>query len=267
MNLGTLIGLILGTGLVGAAMYLSAVGAGQTMMGYVDTVSFLIVLGGALSAVCIAFKLSDVLSILKSMGRLFKDDNFTLGDVVDDAVELATANRSGQLESQLDGTPSSMPFRMHMIKSGIQMIVDGSKLEDIEEILMNQEKFRYIREDINKNVMKKLGEYTPAFGMVGTLVGLVMMLYGMGAGESENMAASLGLSMAVALITTLYGALFANFLFLPFADKLENKNSLKKIESALCTEAVILIAKKVHPITVRERLNAFIPRKQRKVEE
>ena len=64
------------------------------------------------------------------------------------------------------------------------------------------------------NVMKKLGEYTPAFGMVGTLVGLVMMLYGMGAGESENMAAKLGLSMAVALITTLYGALFANFLFL-----------------------------------------------------
>tara|TARA_Y100000589_G_scaffold309416_1_gene326908 strand:- start:106 stop:909 length:804 start_codon:yes stop_codon:yes gene_type:complete len=267
MNLGTLVGLVLGIGLIGYSMFAAAAQAGLGMGAYVDIPSFLIVFGGALSAVCIAYKLSDVLSILKSMGRLFKDDNFTLGDVVDDAVELATANRSGQLESQIDGTPSSMPFRMHMIKSGIQMIVDGSKLEDIEEILINQEKFRYVREDINMGVMKKLGEYTPAFGMVGTLIGLVMMLYGMGAGESENMAAQLGLSMAVALITTLYGALFANFLFLPFADKLDSKNKIKKIESALCTEAIILIAKKVHPITVRERLNAFIPRKQRKVEE
>ena len=89
----------------------------------------------------------------------------------------------------------------------------------------------------------------------------------MGAGESENMAAQLGLSMAVALITTLYGALFANFFFLPFSDKLKGKNEDKKIESALCTEGVLLIFKKVHPILVREKLNAFIPRAQRKVDE
>ena len=267
MNLGTLVGLLLGLGLVGGAMYLSASGAGISMMGYYDTVSFLIVLGGALSATAIAFKLSDVLSIISSMGRLFKDDNFTLGDVVDDCVELATANRSGQLESQLDATPASMPFRMHTIKNGIQMIADGSKYEDIEDILDNSEKYRFMREGVKANVMKKMGEYTPAFGMVGTLVGLVMMLYGMAKGESENMAAELGKSMAVALITTLYGAIFANFLFLPFSDKLRGKNDQKSVESALCKEGVLLIAKKVHPITVRERLNAFIPRNLRKVEE
>jgi len=267
MNLGTLVGLVVGTLLIGMGMYLSASAAGISMMGYLDVVSLLIVLGGSISATAIAFKLSDVLSIFKSLGRLFKDDNFTLGNVVDDVVELAEANRKGQLEGQLEGKPSSMPFRMHMVKSGIQMIVDGSKLEDIEEIMENQEKYRSAREMVKANVMKKLGEYSPAFGMVGTLIGLVMMLYGMGAGESENMAAKLGLSMAVALITTLYGALFANFFFLPFADKLKGKNEDKKIESALCTAGVLLISKKVHPILVREKLNAFIPRAQRKVDE
>ena len=160
-----------------------------------------------------------------------------------------------------------MPFRMHMIKDGIQMIVDGSKPEDIQEIMENQEKYRASREGIKANVMKKLGEYSPAFGMVGTLIGLVMMLYGMAKGESDNMAAELGKSMAVALITTLYGAIFANFFFLPFSDKLKGKNEQKNVESALCTEGVKLIALKVHPIMVRERMNAFIPRAQRKVEE
>ncbi len=267
MNLGTLVGLLLGFALIGTGMYLSASGAGKTMLDYYDTVSMLIVLGGSLSATAIAFKIGDVLSIFKSLGRLFKDDNFTLGDVVDDCVELAESNRKGQLEGQLDATPSSMPFRMHPIKTGIQMIVDGSKPEDIEEVLENTEKYRSQREAIKANVLKKMGEYSPAFGMVGTLIGLVMMLYGMGSGESEDMAAKLGLSMAVALITTLYGAIFANFFFLPFSDKLKGKNEQKSVESALCSAGVMLIAKKVHPILVREKLNAYIPRVQRKTEE
>ena len=151
-----------------------------------------------------------------------------------------------------------------MVKSGIQMIVDGSKGEDIKEIMENQEKYRSIREMVKANVMKKLGEYSPAFGMVGTLIGLVMMLYGMGAGESENMAAQLGLSMAVALITTLYGAIFANFFFLPFSDKLKGKNEDKKVQSALMTEGILLISQKAHPLQVREKLNAYLPPKMRK---
>ena len=86
---------------------------------------------------------------------------------------------------------------------------------------MYPEKYRFMREGVKANVMKKMGEYTPAFGMVGTLVGLVMMLYGMAKGESENMAAELGKSMAVALITTFYGSLFANTIFSPAKKKLE----------------------------------------------
>ena len=114
--------------------------------------------------------------------------------------------------------------------------------------------------------MKSLGIYAPAFGMVGTLIGLVFMLQGMGqpAAPGVDPQAQMGKSMAVALITTLYGSLFANFLFLPFADKLKGKNEDKKVQSALITEGVLLIAQKVHPLQVREKLNAYLPPKMRK---
>ena len=79
-----------------------------------------------------------------------------------------------------------------------------------------------------------------------------------------NPQAQMGASMAVALITTLYGSLFANFLFLPFADKLKGKNESKKVESALITEGVLLVAQKAHPLQIRERLNAYLPPKMRK---
>ena len=106
------------------------------------------------------------------------------------------------------------------------------------------------------------------FGMVGTLIGLVFMLRGMGQepppGVDVDPQAQMGKSMAVALITTLYGALFANFLFLPFADKLKGKNEDKKVQSALMTEGILLIAEKAHPLQVREKLNAYLPPKMRK---
>ena len=109
--------------------------------------------------------------------------------------------------------------------------------------------------------MKSLGIYAPAFGMVGTLIGLIFMLYGMGAGGGDpgDAMGKLASSMGVALITTFYGAIFANFLFLPFADKLKAKNEAKKIESALCTEGTMLIAYKKHPMEIKERLNPYLP--------
>ena len=133
-------------------------------------------------------------------------------------------------------------------------------------IMENMESFREQRELQEMNVMKSLGVYAPAFGMVGTLIGLVFMLGGMGAEPAEgvNPQEAMGKAMATALLTTLYGALFANFLFLPFADKLKGKNDDKKVQSAIMTEGVLLIAQKAHPLQVRERLNAYLPPAQRK---
>ena len=270
MNLGTIIGLLLGIILIGLAAVLSAMATGVSLMALVDVVSLLIVVGGSLSATAIAFKMSTVFRLFGLLKMIFKDDNFTLGDVVDDLCELGAANRAGrkEFEAALGSAPQSMPFRMHMVKDGGELILGGTKIDDIATILDNQEEYREQREMQEMNVMKSLGVYAPAFGMVGTLIGLIFMLKGMGQpappGVDVDPQAQMGNSMAVALITTLYGALFANFLFLPFADKLKGKNDGKKVESALITEGVLLIAQKIHPLQIRERLNAYLPPKMRK---
>ena len=265
MNLGTIIGLILGLGLMGLAAFLNANTTGVSILALYDTVSILIVFGGSLAATAIAFKLSKVLGLFKLLKMIFTDDNFTLGDVVDDLCTLSEAYRKGRkdLESALDSPPESMSFRMHMVKDGCDLILGGTKPDDIETILDNTEIYRDKRESEDVNIMKTLGTYSPAFGMIGTLIGLIFMLAGMSSGGGDK----IGSSMAVALVTTLYGAFAANFLFLPFADKLKGKNDAKKVESALMQEGVILIALKKHPIEIRERLNAYLPASQRKDDE
>ena len=116
--------------------------------------------------------------------------------------------------------------------------------------------------------MKTLGTYSPAFGMVGTLIGLIMMLLGMGnsSGESD-MAATLGLSMSIALITTFYGAVLANLLFLPFSEKIKSRNKENTVAGELVIEGLCLIHQKKHPIMIRDILNSYIPPSERKIEE
>ncbi len=264
MNFGTIIGLIVGSALMGVAAYLGANNNKVPIGSLWDEVSILIVFGGSLAATAIAFKMSQVLNIFKLLKMIFQDDNFTLGNVVDDICNLSEAYRKSRkdLESALDSTPESMPFRMHMVKDGCGLILGGTKPEDIETILENTEYYRDLRESEDVNIMKTLGTYSPAFGMIGTLIGLIYMLAGMGSGGDD-----IGGAMAVALITTLYGAFAANFLFLPFADKLKGKNEQKKVESALMTEGMILVALKKHPIEIRERLNAYLPPAMRKTDD
>jgi hypothetical protein len=136
-------------------------------------------------------------------------------------------------------------------------------------IIENKEQFRALRDIKAANAMAKMGEYAPSFGMIGTLFGLIFMLGGMAMPPAPGVdpTAALISNMAIALITTLYGALFAFFFFLPFSDHLKYVNDDKKVESALHLEAAMLLYDKVHPIMVQERLNAFLARKDRFVDE
>ena len=226
MNLGTIVGLILGLALMGLASVLGAQGAGVPITSLLDIPSLLIVFGGSLAATAIAFKLSQVIGLFRLLKMIFKDDNFTLANVVDDICVLSEAYRKSRkdLEAALGSTPESMPFRMHAISDGCKLILGGTRPDDIETFMLTNAEYREIREREDVNIMKTLGTYSPAFGMIGTLIGLIFMLAGMGSGGGDN----IGASMAVALITTLYGAFAANFLFLPFSDKLKGKNEAKK---------------------------------------
>jgi len=268
MNLGAVIGLVLGLGiLIGSA----AIGSANTggLGSLWDAISLAIVVGGAIAATCIAFPLQDVIAALAGFPKVFGSQGFTLKDVVQDYVGLAELARKGELAKALDEKPDHMPFRLGGIKDICRMISDGLGKEDIRSILENKEQYRALREIKQANALAKMGEYAPSFGMIGTLFGLIFMLAGMALPPAPGVdpTAALISNMAIALITTLYGALFAFFFFLPFSDYLKYVNDDKKVESALHLEAAMLLYDKIHPIMVTERLNAFLPRKERFVDE
>ena len=268
MNLGAVIGLVLGLGILLTAAIMGSADTGG-MGSLWDGISLAIVVGGAIAATCIAYPLEDVISAFAGFPKVFKTQGFTFKDVVQDYVGLAEVAKKGELAKALEETPEHMPFRLGSIKDGIRYITDGMSRDDIRIIMENKEQYRALRDIKAANAIAKLGEYAPSFGMIGTLFGLIFMLAGMAAPAvpGEDPAAKLGGAMGVALITTLYGALFANFIFLPFSDKLKGKSEGKKVESALILEGVMLIFEKTHPIMMRDKLNAFLESKDRIKEE
>ncbi|MCK4578610.1 MAG: MotA/TolQ/ExbB proton channel family protein [Candidatus Marinimicrobia bacterium] len=254
MDFATIFGVLIGAGLVGGAIFMQGMNTGTNPVVFLDLTSIMIVLGGTLAATAIAFPLKEVLRMLTIMGAVFRGGKVQMGGLVDEIVDVAGVARKGpkELESAI-GRVSDFFFR-----DGVQMVVDGYAVEEIRSILETRVEYREERERSEAGLFKAMGRFSPAFGMIGTLIGLVYMLKGMGAG-GEDMAASLGSGMATALITTFYGALLANLIFLPMSEKLSNQISSKSTIQNMVTEGVCLLAMKKHPLIVREKINSFIP--------
>ena len=256
MDIATLIGIIFGLGAIIGSILLMTPDMGM----FVSGSSFGIVFGGMLASVAVAFPMKDVLQLGAAMGAVFKGGRDTLGGLVDEAVEAAEAGRkaTADLEKHIDSIGS------FFFKDGVQMVIDGYSLEEITEILNTRIDYRELRENTQAGLFKSMGVMAPAWGMVGTLIGLVVMLSGFG-GEGGG-TDTLGAGMSAALITTMYGAIFANLFFLPMADKIKTRITSSSTEQNLQMEAARLIHQKKHPIIVREKLNSFIPPKEWKQE-
>jgi len=150
------------------------------------------------------------------------------------------------------------------------MVVDGYNTNEIRDILETRIENRILREKSEANVLKTMGKYSPAFGMIGTLIGLVVMLYGMAniAGGDEDPMKVLGAGMGAALITTFYGTILANLMFNPMAVKFETRIEKSNTLQMMLIEGVLLIHARKHPLIVREKLNSFLrPRDWKKPEE
>ena len=263
MDIATIIGLVLGIGLIGGSMALAAVDYGLSVVTFWNTESMMIVLGGTLSATAIAFRLNEVKRVFGLIGFVFKKPAFQLGHVVDDIVALGEAYRKDR--QSLEQQASNLKNRF--LKDGVVFITQGVSYDDLKDIMQTREEYRERREANEAGLMKTLGTYSPAFGMVGTLIGLIMMLLGMGSSDGGDMATQLGVSMSIALITTFYGAVLANLLFLPFAEKISSRNKENTVCGELIIEGLLLIHQKKHPIVIRDMLNSFIPPSERKIEE
>lgn len=253
MDLGSLIGLILAVGLIISSMMLGT----APLTAFFDPASVLVVVGGALAACLICFPLSSILGAPKVAIKVFRNRNEDLPELVAQLVALAeTARREGLLALEGKIGEISNP----LVRSGIQMAVDGSTPEAVEEVLRTEINAIATRHREGKSIMDQLGRFAPAYGMIGTLMGLIMML--------SNMSdpSSIGAGMAVALITTLYGAIMANVVFSPFAEKLGLLSRKEMVGMEIAVRGVLAIQSGESPRAIGQKLQTFIPPKLRKPE-
>ena len=257
MDIALIIGTILGLIMIGLGIFLNLTGGGggAGFGTFISPSSFLIVLGGMIASVFVAFPLRDVIGLGAAIGAVAKPADDKMGDMVDEACNVAELGRKGQteLQSRVDS------INDYFFKDGINMVIDGYGIEEITKIMETRIRYREKREKVQADMLKSMGTLAPAWGMVGTLIGLVIMLAGFGGGGGAD---ALGVGMSAALITTFYGAVFANLFFLPMSDKLVQKTKQTSMSSAMWVEATRLIKDKKHPIIVREILNSYIPPKE-----
>ncbi len=250
MDIATVIGLVLCVVLIIGSIFIG----GGSLMTFVDIPSVLVVIGGALAAVLIAFPLGPVFGSFKVMLKVFLNKVEDIKTIITQIVALAeTARRDGLLAIESKMEEVKHPF----IRMGIQLAIDGSPPEVIEDLLRTEVDSIATRHGEGKGVMDQLGRFAPAYGMIGTLLGLVMML--------SNMSdpSSIGAGMAVALLTTLYGAIASNCVFIPFAEKLAYYNKKELLAREIIIRGILAIQSGENPRVIEQKLSAFLPPKQR----
>ena len=252
MDFASLFGLILGIVLVVGAMVQQAGGAIGDLAAFVSPASLMIVLGGTIAATAIGFRLSEILRVFTLVRFVISKPKFSLPEICKDLIAAAETYRKGPAELEKYIETVKNPFK----KDGLNFIAGGISLDDLRSILMQREKFRYSREAHESDLMKTLGVFSPAFGMIGTLIGLIFMLNNMTGGADA--AASIGPAMGVALITTFYGSLFSSLVFNPFCEKLKLRNKENAQANNLMIAGLLLIWAKKHQLDVKDQLTSFI---------
>ena len=252
MDFASLIGIISGIILIVGSMFYQGGGEIAGLVAFVNVSSLMIVLGGTVAATAIGFRINEILRVFTLVRFVITKPKFVLADLVRELIEASEVYRKGPAELEKHVPNIKNPF----IADGLTFIVNGIKLEDLQNILLQREEFRYKRESHESDLMKSLGMFSPAFGMIGTLIGLIFMLNNMGGG-AEGMAA-VGPAMGVALVTTFYGSMFASLIFNPFSEKLKLRNKENSQAAQLMITGILLIWQKKHPLDVKDMLTSYI---------
>ena len=252
MDIATIIGLLTGIGLIIFAMLLEASYDIAELAKFWSASSIMIVLGGTIAATAIGFRLNEILRVFTLVRFVISKPKFSLPEICKDLIEAAEIYRKGPAELEKYIETVKNPF----MKDGLNFIAGGISLDDLKSILMQREKFRYSREAHESDLMKTLGIFSPAFGMIGTLIGLIFMLNNMGG--ASDAAASIGPAMGVALITTFYGSLLSSLVFNPFCEKLKLRNKENAQANNLMIAGLLLIWAKKHQLDVKDQLTSFI---------
>ncbi|BEP29371.1 motility protein A [Helicovermis profundi] len=250
MDIATIGGLILGFVLI-----VWGILQGSNIGAFIDVGSVIIVIGGAFAALFVSYPLPQVLTFGSVGSKSFQNAPFEVGKIIEKVIELANvARREGLLALE----EAVSEIKDDFLQKGVMLIVDGTDPELVKNILETEVANIEDRHGTNKGMFENMGSLFPAFGMVGTLIGLVAML------QNLSDPSAIGPAMAVALLTTFYGSLFANLIFNPIATKLDYKSKNEMLVKQVMIEGLLSIQAGENPRIIEEKLKAFLPPKMRK---
>jgi len=251
MDIATLAGIIAGTSFIIIGILLSG-----SLNNFLDAPSVMIVFGGTIASTLIAYPLNKVIGIMNVSRNLFFAKDMNSQNVIKNIIELANIARKEGLLA-LEEAASSLNDAF--LQKGVLLIVDGTDPELVRNIMETEISFVEERHKQGQGIFETMGSLAPAFGMIGTLIGLINMLMAL------DDPASLGPNMSVALITTFYGSVLANLLFIPMAHKLKQRSGQEILYKGIMLEGLLSIQAGENPRIIEEKLKAFLSPAERKI--
>jgi len=245
MDLATIIGLILGTGLVIGSILIGGGGLGP----FINIPSMMITIGGSFAALLINFPLEKVLGVFGVVKKCFTDILPKPNETIEQFESLAMISRRDglvALESEIE------KLNDEFLARGLEMVAGGISKEEVATVLETEIGYIEQRHQLGKKIIDALAAAAPAFGMIGTLIGLVQML------RTLDDPSQIGVGMATALLTTLYGAVIANLFCIPLSGKLEARSQQEVMIRELMLAGMLSLVDGHPPRAVRERLVAFV---------
>ena len=242
MDIATLIGLIGGMGVI-----IGAIVMGGNVGGFIDIPSVVVVVVGTFAVAFTMFPLNVVIGSLKVGMKTVFYKSPDPQNLIRQIVQLAELARKESLVAL-----EKVQLEHDFLKKGVLMVADGTEEQLVRSVLETEIQFMKRRHQLGQGVFKGMGMMAPAFGMIGTLIGLVAML------QNLSDPGAIGPAMAVALLTTFYGAVMANVIFLPLSRKLEARSEEDALFMEIMMEGVLSVQRGDHPSIVRDKLLAFL---------
>ena len=238
----------------GFTLLFYAINNGGGIGQFIDLNSFLITFGGTIAATCISFPLHQVIKVFSVFLKIFSKRVRSLEEIIEAIVKLSfKAKQGGNLGLGKEENKIGDQF----LKRGVSMVVDGLEAEMIDDLLSAEIEAQKERHLAGQQIFSAMANFAPAFGLIGTIIGLVQML------TRLSDPKSIGPAMALALITTFYGAIMANLIFLPIVEKLRTRMNEELMLMNVIKEGIIALRQNMSARIIESKLNSYLPIKNR----
>ena len=266
MDIGTILGLFSGVGII----FLGIIRQDGDVGWFMNSNALLVVFGGTIAAAMVNYPLKNIIGLFSVVKNVFTSEENDYQGIIEQIVEKGEkARKNGVLSLEADLPSIESTF----LRNGIELAInerDSARLRNYLNLeLSNIQK----RHKMGQEIFFYLGSYAPAFGMLGTVMGLIVMMNNFSGGNSADVSsldfdvaqkfAQLLGGMGLALITTFYGVLLSNLVFLPIGGKLTRKSQEEMMLKSIVVEGIISIHSKEHPLLMREKLMTFVPQSSR----